>query len=275
MNEWLRRALQCLLVVCMATLGYLLINGDQGNLTWKVQEQIIERLYGFGEIESKAEETSEVFKLPLRSGEDMPIPKREWSLEEFDKFLFGEKQSFEEQLEELFPINPNPGPKVRIEPLLRNGLQPGEIKNGLLGGEWCYEYDALFFNRYTWISSVEVGGVLLNIEVYFDDWDAGSSPHNLAFRLSPEDYTPFRLHIKKDGQFDPNLSHFKELYADRFYKGGYNAFEKDLRELGIDWITLFEMLDEEFQLQYLQLDPEKYWPPGPKFPQPEIGEVHA
>jgi len=254
----MRKVFQVAGVIVMAILIGVILLGVKTNITG---DKVAKREAGFA---------PEVFNLPLHSGEDMPIPRREWSAEEFNKFMFPAHPG-----EEMFPVNPDPEPKRHIEPLLSNDLQPGEIKNGLLGGEWYYEYDVLFFNRYTWISSVEVGGVLLNVRVAFDDWDAGSSPHNLAFRLSPEDYKPFTLHIKKDGQFDPELSHFKKLYADEYYPGGYDKFEKDLRELGIDWITLFEMLDEEFQLQYLQLDPEKHWPPGPKDPQPEIDEVHA
>ncbi len=143
-------------------------------------------------------------------------------------------------------------------------LQGGTI---VLDGEWEYECNEDNWNVFTWQSYVYIKDERFVILAKFFDWNLTSifrEDLSIAFLLYEESvsHESFEaLRILSNGELAPDMTDFRNSNTMRDYPGGYDVFEKDLKDSGINWKVLWEQLWLIFALMYTVEDTDDCLPP--------------
>lgn len=137
-----------------------------------------------------------------------------------------------------------------LDPVFDDGLNTGQIEGGLLGGTWYYnDEDELGIHEFTWVSFLEVEGVMFQVEILFDDFDMDIQ-RPVYFRLEsirePSDLTVIEVG-SEDGEY---------------------LHDSSFSNLGINWEDLGRKLRAEFLYHYFELRSPELFAPDPT-PAPE------
>ncbi len=117
-------------------------------------------------------------------------------------------------------------------------------------GAWSYSCGVNNDLRFKWTAPLSFKGDRVLVESIFEKSDLGAYESRLPFKIFFSKAETDWLYVNSEGNFIPKLTYFDEIGPMETYPGGYPAFEKELNDLGVDWVSLRAKLKTDFIIIY-------------------------